>query len=126
MNLAVKDAGCKGRGVFAAKNIKEGHIIEKCPILIIPSKEEDIIDNTIFKNYWFNWEEEPGMSAIALGYGSLYNHSYNPNAIYKKNIEKKEIEFISLKNIEEGEEITINYNGYENDKSPLWFDVKEK
>ena len=35
---------------------------------------------TVLKDYCFNWAE--GKVALALGYGSIYNHSYRPNARY--------------------------------------------
>ena len=63
-------------------------------------------------------------SAICFGYGSFYNHSYQPNATYKKKIKDKVIEFIALKDIKKSEEITVNYNyGNADDKSRLW--IKE-
>jgi uncharacterized protein len=60
-------------------------------------------------------------AGIALGFGSIYNHSYSPNATYKKFIPKQTLKFIALKNIRRGEEITVNYNyGNPDDKSDLW------
>ena len=63
--------------------------------------------------------------ALALGYGSLYNHSYTPNARYFTNIENQSIDFYARKDIREGEEIMVNYNGDPEDQSPLWFEVIE-
>jgi len=73
-------------------------------------------------NYIFWWGED---KAIALGYGSLYNHSFNPNAYYITNIENDSIDFYSGMDIQKGEEILINYNGDPDDQSPIWFDVIE-
>ena len=62
--------------------------------------------------------------AIALGFGSIYNHSYEPNATYKIKPKEKIIEFVAIKNIEKNNEITVNYNfGNPKDKTPLWFEV---
>ena len=59
--------------------------------------------------------------AIGLGFGSLYNHSYNPNAIYKKRMRENLLDFVAIKNIKKGEEITVNYNyGRPKDESTLW------
>ena len=47
--------------------------------------------------------------ALALGYGSLYNHSYQPNARYDDQ-PAGAMTFTALRDIRAGEEITINYN----------------
>ncbi len=58
-----------------------------------------------------------------MGYGSLYNHSYTPNAVYQVNDQEMIIQFNALRNIQVGEEITINYNRNPGDRSPVWFEV---
>jgi SET domain-containing protein len=60
--------------------------------------------------------------AVALGYGSLYNHSYTPNARYDDESPQIKI-FTAIREIAAGEEITINYNGEPSDESPVWFKV---
>jgi SET domain-containing protein len=35
----------------------------------------------------------------------------------------KAIEFSAIRDIQKGEEITMNYNGLPEDKTPVWFDV---
>lgn len=110
-----------GRGVFANQNIKKGEIIEVCPIIEIPHQDIPILGKTILLNYYFIFGEKNEMLAIALGFGSIYNHSYEPNASYKKKPKYKVIEFIAIKNIKKDEEITVNYNyGNPKDKSTLW------
>ena len=56
---------------------------------------------------------------------SLYNHSYKPNAIYIRKVSEKVIDFVAIRDIEAGEEITINYNGVSDSNQPVWFDVVE-
>jgi SET domain-containing protein len=63
---------------------------------------------------------------LALGHGSLYNHSYSPNAVYQIFEDDKELRVYARRAICTGEEITINYNGYPNDDSPLWFEVSSR
>jgi len=113
-----------GRGVFAGQSIKKGEIIENCPVLVLPRKDYPLAKKTILRNYHFMWGK--ATSAICFGFGSFYNHSYQPNATYKKRIKEEVIEFIAIKNIKKGEEITVNYNyGDPNDKGPLWIkDIK--
>lgn len=110
----------KGRGIFAQKQFAKGEIIERAPVIVIPGVQEDLADKTVLYNYCYEWG---GDIALALGYGSLYNHSYQPNAIYTKNLQEMVVEFIALRDIETQEEITINYNCCPDDNSPLWFKV---
>jgi len=60
--------------------------------------------------------------AIALGYGSLYNHSYTPNAHYR-DIGRRSKEFLAVRDIAAGEEITVNYNGDPQDRTAVDFEV---
>ncbi|MDE2026674.1 MAG: SET domain-containing protein-lysine N-methyltransferase [Patescibacteria group bacterium] len=110
-----------GRGVFALFDLKEGEVIESCPVIEVPKKDLPLLRQTLFVNYYFLWGKHMETVAICLGFGSLYNHSYEPNATYIKHVEEEMINFIALKDIKKGEEITVNYNhGNPYDKSPLW------
>jgi len=113
----------KGRGVFATKKIKKGEVIECAPVLVIPEAEWKLIKKTILYHYVFTWSDEPEDIALALGFGSFYNHSYTPNANFDTKVEEDVIEFVAARDIAPDEEITINYNGA-GDNSPLWFEVK--
>lgn len=108
-----------GRGVFAITNIKKGEIIESCPVYILPKKDYPIVKKTSLREYYFMWGKTT--AAICFGFGSLYNHSYKPNATYIKKIKEQIIEFIAITDIQKDEEITVNYNyGNSDDKSKLW------
>ena len=95
------------RGVLATESIKKSRIIEQCPALIYP-KNPKIIEQTIFDTYVFDWDKNH--EALALGYGSLFNHSYSPNVRVDFDSDKKEIVFTALRAIAQGEELLINYN----------------
>lgn len=118
--ISMKYTKSYGRGIFSIRTIKKGELIEEATVIIIPKTEWALMRGSILLNYVFRWGED---KALALGYGSLYNHSYNPNARYITNIENKSIDFYARKDIQEGEEITVNYNGDPEDQSPLWFEV---
>ena len=122
--LEVRNSPGKGRGVFAAEHIPEGGCLEDSPVIIIPEEEIIHIRRTVFRNYFFQWGENGG--AIALGYGSLFNDSYRPNAQFLVETDKQRIRFIAIKPISQGEEITVNYNGPVDDDSRLWFHVLEE
>lgn len=111
-----------GRGVFASVDIEKDEVIEICPVIVLPKEQTRIFKETALHNYYFMWGEQLAFVAIALGYGSLYNHSYSPNATYKKQ-ENLTLQFIAIKDIAKDEEITVNYNyGNPNDKTKLWID----
>jgi uncharacterized protein len=119
--IVVKQVRGKGRGVFARRAIPEGEVIETCPVLVVPTVE--VRSGTAWTRlgeYCFEWGR--GTVALALGFGSLYNHSYEPNARYE-DIGGRTKLFVALRDIAAGEEITVNYNGEPKDRSPVWFDV---
>lgn len=109
-----------GRGVFASEKILEGELIEACPIVaLFGSKDRGRLRKTGLVNYYFLWGEHRDRVALCLGWGSIYNHSFAPNARYEKDISKGCMDFYALRNIGQGEEITVNYNGAPTDKRPL-------
>lgn len=115
------------RGVVATELIKPGEIIEEAPVIIIPKNEYDLIEKTVISDYYYEWEGY--VSALALGLGSLYNHSFDPNAVYERDMDRILIVYKAIKEIKPGEEITINYNGVPDDKTPIeWlnFDKNQK
>lgn len=120
--IKIRITNKKYRGVFATARIKKGEVIESCPVVIIPKKEQKLIDKTHLFSYYFIWGKN-NTAAIALGYGSLYNHSYNPNAEYEEDVKKQIIIFTALRDIKKGEEITTNYNGEPDSKDKVWFKV---
>lgn len=83
--------------------------------------DRKIIDKTSLYNYYFSWGINLIEGAIALGYGSLYNHSYKPNAKYIKYLDKKIIKFLAHTEIKKGDEIKVNYNEDPDNLEPLWF-----
>lgn len=110
-----------GIGVFASSNIKSGEVIEEAPILEMPEEQTEDLMKTELLNYFFGSGNNFENPAIILGYGSLYNHSYNPNARFVKNTGEKVLRFVALKDIKQDEEILVNYNGDPKDKRQLWF-----
>ena len=122
--IVVKKTGKKGRGVFALKDFGEGEIIETCPVINITPKERKIVEKTIFNYYIYPWRSTLSGS-LALGYGSIYNHSFSPNADWKQNFKSNSMVYRAIKPIKKGEEITVNYNGEPDDQSPVdWFEVE--
>ena len=114
----------KGRGIFAAKRIKKETLIEHAPMLITPPSEWRHLGKTLFQYYVFGWDEKSDAAGFVLGFGSLYNHSYDPNAYTQMDKRAKAMRYIALRDIQPHEEITINYNGEPDDETELWFKVR--
>jgi SET domain-containing protein len=121
--IGIKNSGIHGLGIFALKNIGKGMLIEVCPILILNKKDTKLIEKTKLYNYYFGWKR---LGMIALGNGSLYNHSYEPNAKYERDFQNERLKFFAIKPIRKGEEITVNYNGKPEIKKRVWFDKEKK
>src|SRR4051794_41096766 len=79
--VEIKRVKGKGRGVFARRPIRRGEVIEQAPVIVLTTEEfEDGLCTTRLANYCFGWG--PGKVGLVLGYGSIYNHSFRPNARY--------------------------------------------
>ena len=117
----------KGKGAFAKKDIKKDTIIDVANVILIPNKDYKKIKETVLYDYCYIWKDpkhKPGFeNAITLSISQFINHSYEPNIRYLYDYKNKVIEFSAIREIKEGEELTVNYNGLVNDKSPVWFNV---
>lgn len=122
--LVVRQTPDRGRGVFAKVAFEEGEVIESCPVIPIPEEEVDTVGRTVLGNYFFKWGGTHDEGAVALGFGSLYNHTNDPNAMYVRKYELGVIDFVALRPIAAGEEITVSYHGGFGDRSKVWFEVR--
>ncbi len=107
------------RGVFATCDIKKGMLLHAAPVISYPNDQHQHIEKTLLADYAF--EYGINHTAFLLGYGMLFNHSYEPNANYEINFENHTFDFYAYKDIKAGEEVLINYNGEVDDNDPLWF-----
>jgi uncharacterized protein len=104
-----------GRGVFAARRFRKGQILERCPVITVSARDRGLLERTVVGSYLY---ERGGGAAIALGLGSLLNHSFEPNAACELLDGEDVAVFRALRTIEPGEEVTILYC----DEADLWFD----
>jgi SET domain-containing protein len=122
-DLIIAPSGKKGRGVFAGKTIEKNTVIEISPVIVLDKKDRNLIEKTKLNNYIFEWGEKRKKACIALGYVSLYNHSYSSNCEYEMDFESKTIKITTVKKVMIGEELTINYNAEPDNKTPIWFEA---
>ncbi len=126
-SIYVATTETRGRGVFAGRFIRQGETIEVCPVLVLPATEaQNHLDETRLYDYYFAWGEHEESVAIALGYGSLYNHSYAANADHILDVAAGVIRIVAFRSIRKGEEITINYGGRPDCPDPVWFEVRDE
>lgn len=121
--LFIKGAKSKGKGVFTKENIAAGTIIEEAPVIVMSAEDRVNIDKTLLHDYIFAWGEKKDKCCMALGFVPIYNHCYTSNCEYFMDFEKETIEIKTVRKINAGEELTINYNGDWNDKKKIWFEV---
>lgn len=113
----------RGRGVFTAEPLKQGMVIEVAPVVVLPAGDRQLIDQTVLHDYIFEWNEETGECCMALGYVPVYNHSYGSNCEYEMEHDEQIIRVKTIRAVEAGEELFINYNGDWNDTRKVWFDA---
>ena len=123
MNTEVRKTPGLGRGVFACRDFAPGEEIERCQLIVLPHESDQHIEKTLLDDYVFVWGRD--QTAVVLGNGSLYNHSYGPNAQYVRDFDNEQMVFVALTAIPAGAEIRINYNGAPDCTDPLWFDCVE-
>jgi len=122
--LFIADSFNKGRGVFTSEYIPSGTIIETSPVIVMSKKDRLLLDQTLLHDYIFEWGLNKNQCCLALGYVSVYNHSYQSNCEYQMDYEEELISIKTMRHINEGEELFINYNGDWDNKKILWFDAK--
>ena len=115
----IRESPDRGRGIFATQDIPKYTSIEKCPIVLfdVPEGEPHVLECYAFRI-------SKKRIALALGWGSLYNHSYRANCYFDIDLKKRILEIVAYKNIKAGQELYINYGGHPHAKAKMWFDVK--
>jgi hypothetical protein len=116
----------KGRGVIAEELVPLGTIIDIAQVLVISEDDYYLLQNTLIYGYIFEWEEKEGhpQYALAMSPSEFINHSYEPNTEYELDYANKTIIFKTIKDIEPGEEVIMNYNGHGEQLAPVWFEVE--
>jgi SET domain-containing protein len=122
--ISVRDTGTDlGRGVYAERSFEQGQIVEVCPVVVLEAELRSLPEP--LRRIFFNWRE--GQYAMALGYGSIYNHADEPNLEFERDFETLVMRFTAVRRIERGEQLTINYNQVEagKHKKKDWFKANQ-
>ncbi|KAG0230169.1 hypothetical protein BGW41_002591 [Actinomortierella wolfii] len=111
--MVIRDCGPKkGKGVFASAPIPARTVIDVSPILFFPADEYNAHGQyTQLDHYTYRWQ---GGMALALGLGSMFNHSNKPNVGYQRLFDQRCIRYSTLRDIQPGEELFISYGN-------VWF-----
>lgn len=112
-SACIKDtANGKGLGAFATRAYCENEVVEVCSVIAFNMPVE--VMPAPLRTRVFNWDilAKAGFAhAIALGFGSLYNHENPANMRYSAIDSGRFLQFTAVRDIAMGEELTINYNG---------------
>jgi hypothetical protein len=75
--------GSKGRGLFATQDIAPNTLLHVAPCLAFSQQSyQDHLQYTLLAHYVFQHKPSDSL-LLALGYGSLFNHSKQPNVSYR-------------------------------------------
>ncbi|KAJ7288446.1 cytidine deaminase-like protein [Mycena rebaudengoi] len=111
----VRKSEGKGRGVYASRPIASQTVVESSPVLLFTKEEYEQHGRfTILDEYTFKWRN--GSMALALGIGSLFNHSNSPNVSYTIDSSSDSIHYTTTREIQPDEELCIYYG------ANLWFE----
>ena len=90
------------------------------------NNDRQLLDQTLLHDYIFEWQPDgQNLCCMALGWVPIYNHSYTSNCEYFMVYEDQSIYIQNIRDIEAGEELTINYSGTWNETKEVWFDARE-
>ncbi len=106
--VAVTVDPVKGRCVVAVRSIPKGTRILADPVVVVPTSESELTDNTVLGRYVFEWNDDGDLCAV-LGLGSLLNHASAENVELVSNFDDRTMDFFALKDIAAGEELVYDY-----------------
>jgi SET domain-containing protein len=121
-SLFISESPGRGRGVFTGEALSKGIVVEVSPVIVMSREERGMLDQTLLHDYIFLWGGNQEQCCLGLGYLSLYNHDYQANCDYEMEFDQALIRITTIREIKQGQELCINYNGNWNDARPVWFD----
>ncbi len=122
--LTIAPSENRGRGVFVSAPVAGNTVVEISPVLVMGPEDRQKLEQTLLFDYIFEWGDDNKGACVALGYLSMYNHSYNANCIYEMDFETETMRITTIRDIKKGEELFVNYNAEPDDEKPIWFEAK--
>lgn len=114
--IEIKKSVVHGDGVFAKQEIKKDTTIEVSKLLRLgwrmAYQNDPIIRDYCWGNFGCTCEQckvHGPNGFIALGFGSIYNHSDEPNISIKLDYEKLKMTITTNRDIQNGEELFVSY-----------------
>ena len=121
--LYIGSTPTRGRAVFTTESIPQNTVIEIAPVIVMEAEERILLDQTLLHDYIFEWGHHRKQCCVALGYVSIYNHSYHSNCEYEMDFQEFTMQIKTVRAVNAGEELFINYNGDWNNPKKLWFEA---
>ena len=104
----------KRRGVFAERDFRTGEVVEVAPVIVLERDDIAALRSTLLRSYDFDWQvlakTEIPTTAIAAGYGGMYNHADSANMSYHADPVAFALVFTAVRDISREQQLTINYN----------------
>lgn len=97
----------KGWGAFCPRRIPKGAIFNVTTLLVLTAREARAMSGSSLEPYWYEFGSKG--RAIALGLGSIMNHSDQPNCSYRFSKKRRTLSFYALRDIPPHEELTHDY-----------------
>lgn len=103
----VKKIRGKGWGAFCSAVIPKDAIFHVSTLLVLNRQEARLMSGSALEPYWYEFGARG--RAIALGLGSILNHSDEPNCSYHFSKVRRTLSFYALRDIPAHEELTHDY-----------------
>jgi SET domain-containing protein len=120
-SLILRRTARMGWGVFTTEAIPAGTQVEESPVVVMDAEARALLDRTPLHDYIFEWGHDRSRCCMAMGYLPIYNHASPSNCEYEMDFEKGVISVKTVRRIEAGEQLFVNYNGDWDDPRPVWF-----
>src|SRR5205814_1179688 len=102
-------AGAEDEPALVRYTLATGEVIEYDAGFPIPRRQTRKCVGELLDRYIFRWPRPGYPAAVVLGYGSIYNHSPDPNARFVPRLGTDALVFRAARLIEPGEQIFVDY-----------------
>ncbi|MDZ4761714.1 MAG: SET domain-containing protein-lysine N-methyltransferase [Alphaproteobacteria bacterium] len=114
--VEVRTSSIHGRGAFAVNRIKHGELFHVAHLLVFDCSQSRAVNATVAGHYVFYIADCPepdcDVTGLAMSPISFVNHRRPCNASFEVSATDRTVSFTALRDIEKGEEITIDYGDF--------------